>query len=566
MRPLLAVAVALFLISPIAALAQAPDESGGAEPEPIAPAPTTEPGRAAPPEPDAEVRTREMILPPWYERRRGDTGLRALFPFYFSSWKPGATTLLVPPYYQRRGPDRWNTDVIFPFFWSYRRPDGSLLVVPPFYTNSAADGWGLGLAPLFFAGRSGESRHVVVPPLLWSFWDEDSSLTIAGPIYSRTTATSSAWGLPPLLFFGESEGKSYGIGFPFYWRFADEDAGTGLTVIGPLYGRHGPGWSSFNAVPFLWTAAGQTWSRVTLLPVFHYASREARGQDRLTLITPLFAYARRPESTTIVTPLYQRVRGTTDLDAVAPLAWYWRRPRVGSTHLLIGPWLHETDPISRGDVVFPFWWDFQRYGDSRMVALAPLFLYSTSRSEESTSLWIAPTIQYVSDAEGWAFNIHPLLYTGGSARRNHEVAFPFLYRFEDETGPDTVLFPFVWDFVDRPSSGHDLVLFPFFWQFRSEDSYTHVLLNSVYTEGKCERGPGRSWRFDFVPLFAFGAPCPGDTYWSLLYGLAGYRTAGRYRKMQLFWLPFDLAPSGRASDPQVASRRGLRDVVLDERR
>lgn len=549
---------ALLLLAPIQATAQTPDELGGAEPDPGAATPTApDPPRVTAPDAEAEVRTREMILPPWYELRRGDQGLRALFPFYFSSWKPGARTLLVPPYYQRRGPDGWNTDVLFPFLWSYRRPDGSLLVVPPFYTNSASDGWGLGLAPLFFAGRSGESHHVVVPPLVWSFWDDDSALTIAGPIYSRRTATSNAWGLPPLLFFGESEGSSYGVGFPFYWHFADEDAGTGLTVIGPLYGRHGPGWSSFNAVPFLWTAAGQNWSRATLLPVFHYASREAGEERHLTLITPVFAYARSPQTTTIVTPLYQRVRGPVDLDAIAPLAWYWRRPRVGSSHFLIGPWLHESDPISRGDVLFPVWWDFQRYGDSRMTALAPFFLYSSSRSERSTSLWVAPTIQYVSDADGWAFNIHPLLYTGGSERKNHEVFFPFLFRFEDETGPDTVVFPFVWDFIDRPSSGHDLILFPFFWQFRSPDSYTQVLLNSAYTEGRCERGSGRSWRFDFVPLFAFGAPCPGDTYWSLLYGLVGYRTAGRFRKMQLLWLPFDLAPSGRASAPQV---------VLDERR
>jgi hypothetical protein len=505
---------------------------------------------------EAEARVRQTVLPPWFDHQQGDERMRALFPFYFSTTSPRVSTLLIPPYYQRRDRRGWNTDVLFPFVWSYRRPDpkGSLLVIPPFYTNTADNGWDLGLAPLFFAGRTGDSHYVMVPPLLWSFWDDDSSFTLAGPLYIRDTPTSKAWGLPPILFFGESEGSVYRVALPLYFHFSNEDAGTGTTVVGPFYNQYGPGWSSLGLFPLMNIGSGQTWSKATVLPLFHYARR---GEDRLTLITPLFGYDADADSSTLVTPLYQRARGPTNLDAVAPLFWYWRRPRVGSESLLIGPWLHQSDPASRTDVVFPFFWDFETPGVSRTTAVAPLFMYSRSREDHSTSLWIAPTLQYASDPEGWAFNIHPLLYTGGSGnrRRNHQVLFPFFYRFEDDAGPDTVLFPFVWDFVDRPTRGHDLVLFPFFWQFRSRDGYTQVLLNSVYTEGRCARG-GQSWRFDFIPLFAFGAPCPGDVYWSILYGLAGYRTAGSYRKMELFWLPFDLSPSGtRSRDPEVALAR-----------
>lgn len=531
-----------ILLAPAAAIAQPSVEPHD---RPMAPSDDVVhdvPNVSPPFDPD-DPAVRRLVLPPYYEETSGASGLRTVFPFYFTRWSPGFRATLAGPWYSRDGGRGTHTRVLFPFYWHYERTGWDLLVLPPMYTLSARNGWDFGLPPFFMAGRTDDDSYLLIPPLLLAdFRDHDSSFTLFGPYYRRTRPDSDVWGIAPLHFEGDTAGNVYDIWFPLYWRFADIEEGLSTTVVGPAYRRYGPGWASWGLAPLVFHAGGRTqggtlWSRLTLLPLFHTASR---GDDHFRLATPLFVYDRTPDSNLLVLPMYQRYRGEIALDAVAPVFWHWTRETTGTDSWLIPPLFHSTGPAHRSEVLFPSIWYVHDYERSRTMGLWPLFVHHYNWPEHYRALWVFPTFHYEYDPESWVFNIHPLLYTGASETKEHEVVFPLFWRFEDRTGPDVVLFPFYWDFQNIPKRGRDIVGFPFFWHFRSGARTTQVLLNSLYTEGRCERGEGQSWTFHFLPLFAFGEPCPGDTYFSLLYGLAGYRSAGSHRRMELFWIPIDL--------------------------
>ncbi len=540
MRTLLA---AFILAAPALASAQPVGEPDD-RPDPASNDVAHDVPRLVPPWNADDPETRRLILPPYYSETHGQSGMRAFFPFYFNHWSPGFHATLLGPYYDREGGPGTRTRVLFPFYWHYERTGWDLLVLPPAYTLSASNGWDAGVPPLFMAGRTDDDQYLLIPPLLLAdFRDADSSLTIFGPYYSRTRPDYDGWGIVPIHFEADDEGHVYDVWFPLYWKFADVEEGLSTTVLGPTYWRHGPGWSSYGLAPLVFGAGGTTqggtdWSRLTVLPLFHTASR---GDDAFRLATPLFLWDRTPDSTLLVLPFYQRYRGEISVDAVAPIFWHWQRETTGLDSWLVPPIYHSTGPAHRSEVIFPALWYLHDYERSRTIGLWPLFVHHYNWPERYRALWLFPTIHYETDPTSWMFNVHPLLYLGASETKNHQVFFPLFWRFQDREGPDTVLFPLYWDFEDTPRNERDIVGFPLFWRFRTQRDVTQVIGNTLYTRRRCEReGEGQGWTFHFLPLFAFGEPCPDDTYFSLLYGMLGYRSAGRHRRMDLFWIPIDL--------------------------
>jgi hypothetical protein len=85
------------------------------------------------------------------------------------------------------------------------------------------------------------------------------------------------------------------------------------------------------------------------------------------------------------------------------------------------------------------------------------------------------------------------------------------------------------------------VAFPFYTRLERGPSVGHAVLNTYYER---RDQPGRkSWQFHFFPLLALGRGERGkesDRFWSLFYGLAGYERRGQYRRVKVFWIPFNL--------------------------
>jgi hypothetical protein len=148
-----------------------------------------------------------------------------------------------------------------------------------------------------------------------------------------------------------------------------------------------------------------------------------------------------------------------------------------------------------------------------------LTVHSQRHDEDTGFTWVFPTLDLRHDPEKNIVNFHPLVYS-----RNEED-----YRH-------LVIAPIHWDFEWRDEDYRATIDFPIFWRFRSGPEVKQVMLNTYYREYREDGADG--WEFHFFPLFAFGKPRPGDHWWNILYGLAGYRRQGSYAQTQVFWIPF----------------------------
>lgn len=495
--------------------ARGEDEEPDEEPEEL-PGGTTARLRPldAPPSPEDS----RFLLPPFMMERRGDVRTTALFPFFWEREAPGDSQIVAGPYYRRRSTDL-NADVVFPFVWSFRTPDSFTWAVPPVYSHRDEDGYDWGAAPFVFHGRSEDETYTVIPPLLTGSWaDEDEAYTFAGPFWRVRSGDNVNWGVFPLLWTRQGDIASHLIAAPFLFRFVDEEDRTVLTVVPPVYHRITPTSAAWGIAPLLLhnhDEGGTAWTVPPLL--FHYSRY---GQD-VRLVTPLFGYFGVGGASTLITPLYQRHRGDTELDAVTPLFFSWRDPREAASALVIPPLVwHFDDPASTTTVVFPFFGRWRERGRYTTWA-TPLFGHYQSQETDSAGTWIFPSFQFSHTPTSASFNVHPLVYSTSARTHRH-----------------LVLAPVYWDFEDYEDDSRATVLFPLFWRFRNGASVTQLAGNTFYRHWR-ERGePG--WEFHFFPLFAFGVPRPGDHWWSVLYGLAGYRRQGRYARASALWIPFQV--------------------------
>jgi hypothetical protein len=501
--------------------AEEPSGEEGEEDGQETPQPSTT--RLTPADPVESEEDTFFLVPPVLIEERAGVSTTAVFPFFYLRSEADDDELVVPPYYMRRSLEL-NVDVVFPFFWSFREVDSSTLAIPPFYYTDFEDGFALGLAPLFFLGRSAEASHTILPGLV-AYADEDEAYTFAGPFYRIRDEEIERWGIFPFLWVYNDDVDTSVLAPPFLFHFDDDVDDTSTTVVPPLYHLETPEHAMTGVPPLFHYYSDDEGSSLTIPPLaFHYG---VDGDDS-TLVTPLFAYMNSPDESTLITWLYQNHRGDTYLDAVAPLFFSWREPRQRASALAIPPLLfyHYEDPTETTNVSFPFFGHWHETG--RYTTWATLFAaHYESEEEETASTWIFPTLQISHTPESHTFNFHPLFYST-----------------EAETYRHLVVAPIYWDFEDYEDDTRATVGFPFVWRFRDGSDVHQLAFNTYYHHWR-ERG-GNGWEFHFFPFFAYGEPRPGDYWWSIFYGLAGYRRSGEYAEGRAFWIPFEMdAPEER---------------------
>jgi hypothetical protein len=137
-----------------------------------------------------------------------------------------------------------------------------------------------------------------------------------------------------------------------------------------------------------------------------------------------------------------------------------------------------------------------------------------------------------------------------------------------------VFFPFVWDIANEEEGRQTTVIFPFYANVGDRHGYTRWALPNIFW---WQHGSGDtlSWGYDIAPFFQYGEPRRGDHYWSVLYGLAGYRKQGNYEQTRVFWATIDnrrppaSSGGGSSESSSGAARtsanesRGRRDVIVD---
>lgn len=498
-----------------AAQVEAPAQPADEEEAPARPASGRQPTAVAPLTPEARAELgsapgdftaaaededlHRVLIPPLLLVERGrQRATTVVFPLFYRDRRGDSSSLLIPPYYRHRSPTA-QTDVVFPLVWHWRgtRDEGGTFgtdVVPPFYLHTwqgrgELHGSAFGVAPLFFYGDSfGEDgalrrEHLIIPPLLTVHtWTPEHAFTWAGPFYYDRLRADTDWGVAPFVFAGSNLHRSYTLIPPLltYHRY-NRDEDKSLTVVGPFWTTSSPDSFSVNLAPVFFHHHDATSSRTTLAPLLHLDS----GPDRRTLITPLFYYGRRGESSTFVSWLYQNHRGATNWDAVAPFFFSSREPATGA----------------------------------HTEAFFPLFYHRATLN--SNTWWVAPTIHYEREGRDWFFNLYPLVFTGRSGARTHAVIGPLYARFtNEETHSDLMM------------------VTPLFWRYRDPESQTIVLPPVLFMES--QRQGVRSYEWHVLPLFSYARPRPEDFSWNVLFGLVGYRRSGTHRQLKLLYIPINL--------------------------
>ncbi len=517
---------------------------------------------------------RRLIVPPYVRDQRDDVTTTALFPFYFERESKAGVERFVLPYYYRREAKR-KADVALGLVWSLRGPDRHTFVLPPLYTHRSGKDWAFGLAPLLTTGNIGGHYHTVVLPLLtWLDGDAKTHRWFVGPYYDVETKRARWRGLFPLLWSKSDESDGFTVVPPLFWRFTENDPDSATTVVPPFFHSRSKDERKWGLVPVLFHKRSKELTSTTIpLALFHHA----RGPNEFRLVTPVLAYFNdKREGSMLITPLYQRRRGDKNFDAVLPLFMRTWDDRDASSGLFLPPiFWHWQDPANRTNVVFPLFANQQREGISEFW-LTPLVGHHRQLEKKASTWWVAPTFHYGETPNSWQFNIHPLFYVARSTEKRHLAIAPIYFDFQNhkertrrfalaplywqfsdakEQKRNLVLFPLYWDLEHGKRQRRRLVAFPLYWDFDYRDrdarysvafpAYArskvqgrtrHFAVNTMFETNSGKRG---RWQFHFFPLFARGGSAD-DRWWNVLYGLAGYDRRGRHRRVQAFWIPFEL--------------------------
>ena len=291
------------------------------------------------------------------------------------------------------------------------------------------------------------------------------------PLVARHTSPSARWTLAwPLLFFQRSN--------------LVEDRH--LTVVGPFWTERSPGSLSVNLAPLFFHAHTRTDSRTTLFPLFHTES----SREHFTLVTPVGAYTRAGGESTLILPFYQNHRGISQLDAIAPLFFYARNPRAGTSTVSVLNFVHSTRPTGYSWAFFPLIGRIREEGRFD-TTITPLFAHSYDESRRASTTWVFPNVHVERSPSHRIVNVYPLFFHAATREWHHNV-----------------LFPFVWDVGNRTERRQTTVVFPFYAHVGDRGGYTRWAFPDVFW-WRHGSGETLSWGYDIAPFFQSAEPRRG---------------------------------------------------------
>jgi hypothetical protein len=527
---------------------------------------------------DGPSQQNRLIIPPFMRDVRGKATTTAFFPLYFDRLDDKQHERLVLPYYYKRSA-KLDVDVALALVWSLRGPDRNTFILPPLYTHRNGKDWGVGLFPLFSTGSFSGHYHTVIPPLLtWVDGDLTNRRILVGPYFDFRSDKERHYGLFPVIWGKGESSERYLVVPPIFWHFAGDAPLSRTTVVPPFYFTRRKDESSWGLIPLVFGSKTPKLRSLTVpFLIFHHAT----GPGAFKLVTPLLSHFSDDDGSSWYTPIYQRKRGDTGFDAVAPFYFRTWDQRDMSKGLFVPPiFWHWSDPANDTLAVFPFFGRRYRAGISH-TWLTPVIAHSSNLEKKDHTWWVLPTFQYSEDESSWQFNFHPLVYRKKATDHSHLVLTPvwFDFRNKEKQFHRSVLFPLwwnfknykkqsfsralppiYWDFEDKKLKKRNVVGFPLYWDFHNEaierrttvafpfytrtergPSVGHWVLNTYFE--RTERPTKKSWQFHFFPLLALGRGERGkqsDRWWSLFYGLAGYERRGDYRRVTALWIPFNM--------------------------
>jgi len=408
-----------------------------------------------------------------WEKKGGVRGGHThVFPLFWSSWK-----------------DEIGYSVLFPFYWSHWTASTSWTHLFPLYGEYRKDDYirTFLLDPLFSWGSDSKTGE----------WDVDLFWPL---IHFEGGSDKSAGRIAPFIFYGRSDDLDYTYIPPLY--FHHHRAGrSGTRIVFPLYWEH-------------WKETGRRPTHRVVAPFYgRFEWEGAKGLNRLETAMGL----------------YWKYRGATEADVVFPLYWDFRGKR-SRTRLILPLWLEWENRSSRGEVLFPFYWNLGKTaGDVKTLALPPVYFLKTDRVSKKGVQAVTPFFWnwWSPEGAGWAllplYGRHrgkdleldtvlpPVFWFTKSGNTRGFVAAPFWWQFENEREGRHFrsLFPLYWDFKERRGATRGTILFPFYADIRTDRGKKGVVTVPPYL---------RAWSGEnhwtlLLPLWAEACNARRDSRW-----------------------------------------------------
>jgi hypothetical protein len=513
-----------------------------------------------------------------HDRKTG-ASTHILFPIAGFHKHKGAAGGFVGPVYGWRGDAGWgfgvapvlffgrdnvgqHHELVLPIFARWGDRQSTNVLVGPFFHHRDAHGFSTGIAPLFFAGRSDDTRWAVVPPLLFVHRSNRDSITdVVGPVYAYKGKRGWAGGLAPLIAVGRLDGVSHQVILPpLFIHFSDERHDT--LLAGGLFYHHRDGDERTDVLfPLLYLNRGPGhglaltplggWRKdgpVSTVVVGPYVYRKNdRTHSRYHFFFPLgLGYDRPGYSVRVQFPFFWRVSEGRDTDThLFPLVWWGKsgdKRRVLAIWPLVSVFVRTE--VAATAVVGPLW--LRKRADGGVTAgLFPLVAYGKSIKGGKSSSWFgAPGIY-------WAKNEHA---------GNQELVVGPLFDVRRPDGYTSGLIPIAFAWRRGTASK---VLTPIF--YRQADSASDYALNVLgplywghYAAAKkfglfpilfVKTGGDGSSSTTLFPLFNYTKKKDGGSIFATaLFGWSNYKGGTRGWAGPVYWRR-DLAQSSTAVWP-----------------
>lgn len=446
-----------------------------------------------------------------------------------------------PLFMRESSADKAETDIIWPLFHYERNKTHERYAFRPFIFSTERDPardfrktsvlWPISiykhekqktsyhLFPLYWYGKSPESRYNVLFPV---YWDGEG----------RGSSYFHVWPLFGLNRRGETYSE-YSTLYPFFRYGADRASGEiEVNAPWPLIQYHArPDSVSHRVLPLYWYSRSSQEVNGFVFPYFwgKGAGYEAQGVfplwfssrrpgARTDLVFPLYFSRQTPDETfRFITPLYFS-RKTPDRDMSALFPLYFSSDAPDSHYRYVFPVYFSNWTKERSfKTVFPLYHDVKT-ADFRLQVGLPLYLgYKTpswdfsmvfpfyyqkeDRVEKSRFRYFFPV--YGSYQRGSWTSRHFIFFPLYSQFRDDEthatgwdVLWPLLHHESSPTSRETRVLPF---YLGKSSPDDEYAIgFPFYWSFRSGDSRTtHV----VPFYGEHAKGDWYRKRYILGPLY-----------------------------------------------------------------
>ena len=256
-----------------------------------------------------------------------------------------------------------------PLFWRWGDLTHHTLIAGPVIAHTDPDGWEGGAAPFWIGGTDGTKHFDLVPPLLlYRSTDSatDSSTTFAiNTLYTHHGRDYSLTSFP--FVFAGREGDSRHLVIPLLFDVKDADSRT--TVIGNVYrSADATGWSA-GVVPF-WFGARHGDQAYDFVPPLFLHTRDG-DHSRMTLPSRSSTSQTSPgEKTFLSLPFIYSTDPTHERTEVLGMYWHFTGPDSDDRVIFPFWWdFKDTEKHTRLTSVFPFYWQYEKPDETTHLLL-----------------------------------------------------------------------------------------------------------------------------------------------------------------------------------------------------